>query len=208
MFSALAENHGNLNAKISTFIALAPVASFKMQHTRTKHDQLVGLHNLLTLTKKTLHRFGIYEFGPSLHFVKAAKTLIYPFMSKKDQNESDNGKSISVKQVLHFGQLELSGKFMKFDYGKKKNLKIYKSSVPPQIYMKNIKVPTSMFVGTDDMIGSPKDSVIIKNQLSKGVLDHYELLDGFDHGQFSLDTTMKYYKNVIKILKKHNKTYK
>lgn len=47
MFSALSLNHGHLNDKINSFIALAPVASFKMQISSDTKEKLAGLQSLI-----------------------------------------------------------------------------------------------------------------------------------------------------------------
>ena len=79
MFSALSENHGNLNSKLSTFIALAPVASFKHQESR---KEIEGLHVLLKKVKKITNMFGFYELGPSLLVSKVVESALWPFVPK------------------------------------------------------------------------------------------------------------------------------
>ena len=58
----------------------------------------------------------------------------------------------SVNTVLHFIQGVESGKFRKFDYGRKKNLMIYNSAEPPEYKLANITVPIALFYGTGDWL--------------------------------------------------------
>lgn len=69
MFSALSLNHGDLNSKINSFIALAPVASFRFQASREESDGLrIALERAVEITEE----WGMYELGPSLVVHKMA----------------------------------------------------------------------------------------------------------------------------------------
>lgn len=59
--------------------------------------------------------------------------------------------SASLKQVLHFAQLATSGKFQKFDYGED-NIKHYKKNKVPEYDLSLIKVPITIFCGSQDAL--------------------------------------------------------
>lgn len=69
MFSALAHDHGHLNSKINTFIALAPVASFKFQDSSDTHDEHAGATNAIKTATSVTREHNIYEIGPSLYTI-------------------------------------------------------------------------------------------------------------------------------------------
>ena len=72
---------------------------------------------------------------------------------------------LTIKQVLHFAQLEYLGKFAQYDYGEEKNLELYGQSTPPEHDLRKIKVPVAMWVGDKDMLSSPRDNEYVKGQL-------------------------------------------
>lgn len=45
----------------------------------------------------------------------------------------------------------MNGKFQQFDYGEK-NLKIYNSTSPPDYELQNIKAPTFIYHGKQDLV--------------------------------------------------------
>ena len=59
MFTALAENFGNMKDKISAFVALAPVVNLTEKHIFGSKKELVMTINALKITKDN----NMYEFG-------------------------------------------------------------------------------------------------------------------------------------------------
>ena len=55
----------------------------------------------------------------------------------------------SLQTFKHYLQL-LDGKFCKYDYDPKTNLKIYGSETAPSYNLKNVVAPTKIFVGKGD----------------------------------------------------------
>ena len=93
MFSALAENAGDLNSKILAFVALAPVASFG--HEKDKDDDLKFL---VDHGRKMTKNLSTFEFGPSM--TEKAKGKLVPAKIEKRMEESKD--SVSFKAILHF----------------------------------------------------------------------------------------------------------
>ena len=98
MFSALAEGHGNLQDKISHFIALAPAVNFKFQQVPDK-EGLAQVRDLLLYANQELALYDTY-----------IPKYIQDLMVKYHPLENIQNP-ISARQALHFIQLELSGKF-------------------------------------------------------------------------------------------------
>lgn len=63
----------------------------------------------------------------------------------------------SFKDLDHFGQLMRTGKFCKFDYGRKKNHEIYGNHEPPAYNLSNIDFPVHLFAGEYDKLANVKD---------------------------------------------------
>ena len=65
----------------------------------------------------------------------------------------------SVQSLMHYAQVIQSKKFQKYDWGKKTNLVKYGQDSPPEIDLTKIdKVPTALFVGTQDDLGDVDDN--------------------------------------------------
>ncbi|KAF2901738.1 hypothetical protein ILUMI_04466 [Ignelater luminosus] len=64
----------------------------------------------------------------------------------------------SVKTVTHLSQLMNSGRFQRFDYGTKENLKLYGSAEPPQYDLSKMRVPTYLIRANNDLT-STRESI-------------------------------------------------
>ena len=75
MFSALAENHGNLNEKINLFVSLCPITNLK--HASNIIGQLTQL--TLDIFYNALDLIGLHELmGPSWNEAKNGVCRIFP----------------------------------------------------------------------------------------------------------------------------------
>lgn len=73
---------------------------------------------------------------------------------------------VGFKQLLHFAQVILSGKFQQFDYGSERNLILYNSTTPHEYELSKVIAPIYMYVGGEDVIFHRK--VRIKKRVIKG----------------------------------------
>jgi len=71
--------------------------------------------------------------------------MLYPITAKFHDKLSK--QPISVKQLVHFAQIELHDDIRKFDYGEQNNLKKYGEKLPPKIPIEQIQVPIQLWVG-------------------------------------------------------------
>ena len=54
----------------------------------------------------------------------------------------------SVKNIVHFAQMAISGKFQMFDYGSAKaNLAFHNQTSPPLYDLRNVKTPVALYWG-------------------------------------------------------------
>lgn len=61
------------------------------------------------------------------------------------------------KNLVHYAQIINSGRFQRFDYGVKENLKRYGSKTPPEYDLSKIKVKTALYSGDVDKLADPQD---------------------------------------------------
>lgn len=57
----------------------------------------------------------------------------------------------SINQFVHYGQLLNSNKFRQFDWGERRNLLKYGSTIPPDYKLENVKAPLSVFYSDIDV---------------------------------------------------------
>ncbi|KOB67911.1 Lipase [Operophtera brumata] len=79
---------------------------------------------------------------------------------------------ISVKDLAHFGQLVLSGKFQRYDEGSEGNIKRYGTSKPPQYDLSKITSPVVLMAARSDWISTLKDTETLRSQLPN-VIEKY-----------------------------------
>ncbi|XP_044748506.1 lipase 1-like [Coccinella septempunctata] len=65
--------------------------------------------------------------------------------------------ALSAKQVIHYGQAREVGLIRYFNYGTKKNVKVYGCAEPPSYDFSQISSPLIIFVGGKDVFGVPED---------------------------------------------------
>lgn len=71
----------------------------------------------------------------------------------------------SLRQVLHFLQEYLSGKFREWDHGPAKNMEVYGSKNPPDYPVGNIKVPIYLYYSKNDFLSSDLDVERLYNEM-------------------------------------------
>ena len=59
---------------------------------------------------------------------------------------------VGVKQILHFAQIIMSGKFQQFDYGIEGNLLVYNNTNPPEYDLAKVIAPIYLYAGEEDVI--------------------------------------------------------
>lgn len=68
------------------------------------------------------------------------------------------GSETSLKLLSHHYQINFSGKFRMYDYGKLNNLNIYGNSTPPEYDLNKINIPIFIIYGLNDSLISPEVS--------------------------------------------------
>lgn len=70
-----------------------------------------------------------------------------------------NPAGTSTHTIIHFLQLMKSGKFRQFDFGKRRNLKMYGSVQPPDYDLAKVTAKVALFYGPNDWLADPSVSL-------------------------------------------------
>ncbi|RWS18703.1 gastric triacylglycerol lipase-like protein, partial [Leptotrombidium deliense] len=112
----------------------------------------------------------------------------------------------SAWNVIHFGQMVVSNKFRKFDFGTIGNLRHYGTTHPPEYNMSRITSENIAIIHSmNDWLGDPEDVLFIQQQLEgKLIVDHKIPYEKWNHLDFLWAKKTAKYVNVvvIDILKK------
>lgn len=105
--------------------------------------------------------------------------------------------AVSFRQLTHYLQLHVSGKFQRYDFGDENQLR-YNSPHPPDYDLGNVTVPTYIYNAGEDIMVSPIDVERLLTELPN--VKHYEKLNDWNHldvilGRLSRDVL---YKNILK----------
>ncbi|XP_055611395.1 lipase 3-like [Uranotaenia lowii] len=91
----------------------------------------------------------------------------------------------SAKQIYHFGQGVISGRFRQYDYGLDNNTEIYHNPDPPEYNLTNVRAPVLIYYGQDDHLSTPTDvgrlaqelpNVVSLNQVADASFGHMDFL--------------------------------
>ncbi|CAL1684023.1 unnamed protein product [Lasius platythorax] len=112
----------------------------------------------------------------------------------------------SAKTMVHFAQKIQSGKFRRYDYGRAKNLLIYKSVEPPDYDLANITVPIALFYSDNDWLISTMDIEKL-SRILPNVIDMYKVpWPKFNHADFiwAKDAPKLLYERILMIMREKN----
>ncbi|XP_011695877.1 PREDICTED: lipase 3-like [Wasmannia auropunctata] len=110
----------------------------------------------------------------------------------------------SVKQLIHFSQLILSGSFRKYDYGTKANLILYGSTQPPKYTLERVKVPVAIFYSENDFITHRTDVQKLADNLPNVIQTEKIAYEKFNHIDYlwGRDARTILYNSIVTVLKK------
>lgn len=68
--------------------------------------------------------------------------------------------AVSVKVIYHYAcNINADGKFLRYDYGREGNIRVYGSEKPPSINVSEIRVPVYLVYGQNDILAT-KENVL------------------------------------------------
>lgn len=111
----------------------------------------------------------------------------------------------SLKTVLHFAQGMHSKKFIQYNYGPQKNMKIYGSDNPPEYDFTKIQVPIELFWAENDFLAQRKDVMKLYRKHPRKV--NFYIIDEplFNHLDFIWSTEAKklIYSKLLPLMEKY-----
>lgn len=111
----------------------------------------------------------------------------------------------SVKDLNHYAQFIQSGFFRSYDYGKTKNIVRYLWPSPPAYDVSKLAVKTALFMGSNDDLADPKDTLELRQQLkgNKNLVFAKEYTN-YSHVTWLTGTTWSWFDDVQPLLKQYN----
>ena len=95
----------------------------------------------------------------------------------------------SIKTYKHYMQ-HMSGKFSKYDYGTKANLKKYGTTYPPKYNLENVRVPTKLYVAQSDEFSSVLKNADLVSDLPNSLGYHIVDRKDWNHMDFAFSSEL------------------
>lgn len=110
----------------------------------------------------------------------------------------------ALKQGIHYGHLVKHKRFCHYDYGKKKNLQVYGTELPPDYNLTNVVAPVAYYYAKHDIICALQDQ-LDTIQLLPNVVDDYLLpYSGFTHMDLVVaDGAVIAYERALKLMQQY-----
>ncbi|NWW74719.1 LIPM Lipase, partial [Climacteris rufus] len=213
-FSSMPE----LAQKVKMFFALAPVVTAK--HTRSpfmkmpllldKNLKMIPL--LLGRTDASLRLRKLWRFLPQLcrHRLlhKPCANLLFLLggfneknfnVTRLDVYTSHYPDRTSVKNLIHWAQVVVSGEFKAFDYGSE-NRAVYQQDTPPVYRVEEMPVPTAVWSGGQDWAADWRDVRLLLPRIARLVA--YSHIPDWNHWDFvwGLDAPGRLYSSILQLM--------
>jgi pimeloyl-ACP methyl ester carboxylesterase len=211
-------------SKIKLFVALGPVATVGHIKSPVKYLSEIGKpsHQLIFYTL-----FGKKEFFSSsaiTNFIgdkcnieivdkEVCKALAFTIcgpsvsvnITRLPVYLSHFPSGTSVKNMVHFAQMVVNGKFQMYDYASaSENMKHYNQTTPPLYDLTQVKVPVALYWGQQDWLADPDDVELIRKSLPN-IVDEMDI-EFYDHLDFVWGTNVKtiLYDRMMQLMLKYN----
>ncbi|XP_063375939.1 lipase 3-like isoform X2 [Cydia fagiglandana] len=201
-FWVMASTRPEYNEKISAMQALAPVA-FVGNIRSPLIKAIAPLTNSLELISKII---GVNEFMPNGKINELAgqtfclEESITQTMLPIVLGHTPAGAA--TRQLIHYGQLYKSSKFVQFDHGLLTNKRKYGTFKPPPYDLSNIRTPVFLHYADNDWLSTPNDVDKLLREVKSAVGKYKVPLPKFNHMDFVFATDAKklIYDRVMKIM--------
>lgn len=220
-FAALSSNT-ELAKKVKAVYALGPVSTVEYMKSPLKYLTLI------TPEIEMLFKiFGIHDFLPSneimrwlADFVCQREDLdtfcsnflfIIDGFDKANLNKTrlpiylgHTPAGTSVRNMVHYAQMYLSGKFQAYDFGAKDNMAKYGQKTPPVYNASAFEVPVALYWGGQDWLADPRDVKRLITRLPQNKVMYNKEIKPWQHLDFiwGLDAAKLVYCDVAKHIKK------
>ncbi|XP_030371257.1 lipase 1-like [Scaptodrosophila lebanonensis] len=117
---------------------------------------------------------------------------------------------ISTRQIKHYIQLHISGKFRRYDFHKR-NWEMYGQREPPEYNLLNVnpKAAVNLYYSSNDGLANEKDVLLLDKSLPNSKVFHVDKKD-FSHTDFIFAKNLKelIHKKILSISNEHEKKNK
>lgn len=217
---SLQENPG-MEDQVEQMIGLGPVA--KVNHMKSPLKHLAPWINQIEYLFKFL---GIDQFVPTNHIIqqfmkatcdktmtelKMCDNLLFLITGFDSQQANltllpyvlgHTPAGASTQTVLHYAQLVNSGRFCKYDYGSKENIKRYGQSKPPEYDLSKVKTPVTLMWGQNDWLADPRDVKYLAKKLPQLKQSYMVPFKNWNHVDFlwALEADKYIFKPIVDLL--------
>ncbi|XP_069681272.1 lipase 3-like [Periplaneta americana] len=212
------------NEKIRLMVSLSPVAF--MSHMKSPAMRLIS--PIGELSKDLLNMIGGMEFKPRSELTVMFGQIVcnheaitraicsnFLFLLCGFNSDQLNETALpvilshipagaSTKQCLHYGQLIMSGKFAKFDFGQDNEFE-YDQDTPPDYDLSQVTAATVLMFSDNDWLSDVQDVDILHSKLSNVVLKYRIPDDMFNHLDYlyAKDVNTLVYEKVLELLSEY-----
>lgn len=193
-FLVMTSTRKGYNDKIKSAHLMAPIAF--MSNMRSPVIQVASRYSSEIETLGTM--FGHGEFSPSgdlmnragqamcrnKNLAKGVCSNAFFLLAGFDSEELDANlipeilkrypAGSSVRQIAHYGQEVMSGKFRQYDHGMLQNVGKYGTRTPPEYELSNVSAPVSLYYGNNDWLAAVEDVEKLRSKLPN-VRDYYRV---------------------------------
>ncbi|KAK9884684.1 hypothetical protein WA026_007529 [Henosepilachna vigintioctopunctata] len=111
----------------------------------------------------------------------------------------------STRELYHFMQVANTGRFARYNYGAKMNMKLYNTTEPPLFHLENVNSVTVLYCGKNDIFCTNSDMEKLTSQLNNIASTDFKGKSIFGHFDFLIARDVKevVYEEILKIIKKN-----
>jgi len=202
-------------------VGIAPVAYVKHQRLPIlSAAERLGVHRLVQLFGDSFLAGALDQINNALGLgcmvMRLGCTLAIDLISGESEHVNKTRLPVyskmfpagtSTKNVAHWVNNIRSGSFGKFDYGSaKENMRHYGSPRPPQYNLGNLRVPTALFSGGQDLLADREDVAHLLREIRPGTVFMFKEIPSYGHIDFLIaqDAHLLVYPDVLRaIASKH-----
>uniref|UniRef100_A0A182N6M1 Lipase 3 n=1 Tax=Anopheles dirus TaxID=7168 RepID=A0A182N6M1_9DIPT len=205
VFFVMAASRPEYNERIAHMYALSPAVCLR----RVRSPPVRWLLQHVSALKDLFDTFGVQQFLPHTNLQYEMTRLLCPMsdpnnicMQVVSMTVGPNPRmtdmmamqiltghdpaGASVKQLLHFAQLQRTGQFRQFDYGRRNNTERYSHWKPPAYNVSAITAPITIFYARNDWLVDPRDAERFAKQLPLPPTMHLVEDEHFNHLDFTM----------------------
>uniref|UniRef100_A0A182W0D0 Lipase 3 n=1 Tax=Anopheles minimus TaxID=112268 RepID=A0A182W0D0_9DIPT len=205
VFFVMASSRPEYNEKIAHMYALSPAVCLK----RVRSPPVRWLLQHVFALKDLFDAFGMQQFLPHSNQQYEVSRILCPMsdpnnicMQVVSMTVGPNPKmtdmmamqvlvghdpaGASVKQLLHYAQLQHSGQFRQFDYGRRNNTERYSYWKPPAYNLSAVTAPITIFYAYNDWLIDPRDVLRFSRMLPVQPTMHLVDDANFNHLDFTM----------------------